>query len=86
MPQLAETLQWTETKNVPVTDGLFNTQLGDTTILPVSKFNQRLWLEIVAGGETLTPRQQLLGAPYAFSLIPGAVVEGSDSVPLLNRQ
>ncbi len=67
---------WSETKSVQVNRGLFNTNLGDVTPLNVAQFNQGLWLEIVVEGETLTPRQQLLGSPYAFSLIPGAKVSG----------
>ena len=65
---------WSETKNVQVTNGIFNTYLGDTAPLPVTQFNSALWLEIVVDGETLTPRQQLSGSPYAFSLAPGAVI------------
>jgi len=70
---------WTETKMVVVTNGLFSTALGDTTAFDetaINSMDQNLWLEIVVGATTL-PRQRLMGAPYAFSLAPGADVQGS---------
>jgi hypothetical protein len=67
---------WEGPKSVPVYDGLFNVVLGDTTALSVNQFDQELWLEIDVKGVTL-PRQKLMGAPYAFSLAPGAQVSGS---------
>lgn len=69
---------WEEAhNNVQVTNGLFNVVLGANTALDEANFHQTLWLETVVAGETLTPRQQLLGAPYAFSLVPGAVIRGT---------
>jgi hypothetical protein len=68
---------WTETQNnVPVNTGVFNVVLGVNTALDEANFHQPLYLEVVVAGQTMTPRQQLLGAPYAFSLVPGAVVKG----------
>ena len=68
---------WEESHpGVQVTNGLFNVVLGGNTILDEANFHQPLWLETVVAGETLTPRQPLMGAPYAFSLVPGAVVKG----------
>jgi len=68
---------WEETHTgVQVTDGLFNVVLGENTPLDEAQFHQPLYLEVVVDGETLSPRQQLLGAPYAFSLVPGAVIKG----------
>jgi len=68
---------WTETQNnVPVNNGIFNVVLGVNAALDEANFHQPLYLEVVVAGQTLTPRQQLLGAPYAFSLVPGAVVKG----------
>ena len=80
--QSAGTLVWTEgPKDVAVTNGLFNVTLGDTTALDVNNLDQELWLEITVAS-TILPRQKLMGAPYAFSLVPGADVTGStvDSV------
>jgi hypothetical protein len=74
------TLLWSQTKSVSVSSGLFSTSLDN---LNAAYFDQALWLEIVVGGETLSPRQQLLGTAYAFSLVPGAKVSGSLSTPLL---
>lgn len=69
-------LLWQETKDVQVNNGLFTTQLGDVSSMNPAQFDQALWLEIVVGANTLSPRQQLMGAPYAFSLAPGAIVTG----------
>jgi hypothetical protein len=67
---------WQETQNnVLVTNGLFNVALGSVQPLDESIFHIPLWLEVVVAGETL-PRQPLYGAPYAFSLVPGAVIKG----------
>jgi len=62
--------------NVTVEDGLFNVQLG----VDQADFNgQALWLSIIVGGEMLSPRQEILPAPYALSLRPGADIVG-DSI------
>lgn len=76
---------WTETKNVPVTGGLFSTALGDTTPLPQSIFNgQALWLGVKVGADLeATPRQAVLPVAYALSLVPGAAITGSLSSPAL---
>jgi hypothetical protein len=66
-------------KEVAVSNGLFTATLGDKTALPLSWFSYQLWLEVQVGGTTL-PRQQLMGAPYAMSLAPGAQVLGSKPV------
>ncbi len=70
---------YTETKDVIVTDGLFDSTIGPSALqagLDPEWFSQTLWLEISINGEVLTPRQQLLGSPYAFTLMAGAVVAG----------
>lgn len=74
---------WSETKNVQVSKGLFNTNLGSASPLNIAQFDQALWLEIAIGSDTLSPRQQLLASPYAFSLAPGASVEGYQYAPLV---
>lgn len=59
--------------DVTVEDGLFNVQLG----VDHADFDgQGLWLSIIVDGETLSPRQQILPAPYALSVRPGADVVG----------
>lgn len=62
--------------NVTVQNGLFNVHLG----VDQSHFDgQALWLSIIVDGQTLSPRQEILPAPYALSLRPGADVVG-DSI------
>jgi hypothetical protein len=62
--------------NVAVEKGLFNVQLG----VDQASFNgQGLWLSIIVDGETLSPRQEILPAPYALSLRPGTDIVG-DSI------
>jgi hypothetical protein len=59
--------------SVPVEQGLFNVQLG----VDQADFNgQALWLSIIVDGQTLSPRQEILPAPYALSLRPGAAIVG----------
>lgn len=63
---------WTETKNVKVQSGIFQTELGDTTSLSGIDFNANpnLYLGITfnndAAGE-MTPRVHLDSVPYAFN-------------------
>jgi hypothetical protein len=74
-----------ETRTVAVTNGLLNVDIGalstDTTTgrsgIDPSVFTRPLWLELVVDGQTLSPRQKLLGAPYAMTLVGGAVVSSS---------
>jgi len=68
---------WEETHNgVQVNNGLFQVVLGQSTPLDEADFHQPLWIETVVAGQTLSPREPLYGAPYAFSLVPGAVIKG----------
>ncbi len=78
------TALYTETDSVTVTDGLFDTVVGPGSAvsgLEPADLAQPLWLEVqVSDGaitETLTPRQRLYGAPYAFTLMPGTVISKS---------
>jgi hypothetical protein len=60
-------------QSVSVDEGLFNVELD----INHSDFNgQELWLEIQVKNEKLS-RQELLPAPYALSLRPGAEIVGS---------
>jgi hypothetical protein len=74
---------WQDWFNVPVADGLFHVTLAPPTAL----FDGRpLWLGVRVQGDPgeLDPRQQLLPAPYALSLRPGALVSASlPSAPIL---
>ena len=65
--------------NVPVSNGLFTVELD----VPHHAFNgQALWLRIQVNGQWLSPRQELLPAPYAMSLRPGARIEGDSTDPV----
>lgn len=77
----AGTSLYTDSDVITVTDGLFDTVIGPTTViagLGPEDLAQPLWLEVeVSDGtntETLEPRQRLYGAPYAFTLMPGAYI------------
>jgi len=57
---------WTETQNVTVTDGVFSTNLGDTTPI-VLPFDTPYYLGITIGIDNeMTPRQPLTSGAYAF--------------------
>ncbi|MCB0035452.1 MAG: hypothetical protein KDE51_15575, partial [Anaerolineales bacterium] len=59
--------------NIAVANGLFSVKLG----VDQSEFNgQAMWLSIIVDGQTLSPRQEILPAPYALSLRPGADIVG----------
>ena len=73
-----------QTENVTVTDGRFDSVVGPNTAvagLTPKDLAQPLWIEIqIDNGtyvETLTSRQKLYGAPYAFTLMPGAVISST---------
>jgi len=64
------TAVWTESKSLAVTDGIFQTNLGDTTALPGSvDFNSEslyLGVEFNSDGE-MSPRIRLTASAYAFN-------------------
>jgi hypothetical protein len=68
---------------VNVVNGLFQVNLGPFPEGKVREMGQDMWLKVKVEGLVL-PRQQLLGAPYAFSLAPGAVVSGATNYPTLS--
>ncbi len=58
---------WSETKLVEVESGLFSVVLGDSVTMVPSVFNgSTVFMELVVGGDTMTPRQRLTSVPYAF--------------------
>jgi len=71
----------TDIHDVVVTDGLFNTEID----FDQSYFDGRaLWLGVKVGTDSeMTPRQEFRPVPYALSLVPGAVIDGSLSGPVL---
>jgi len=64
----ADNTLWTETQNgVTVSEGVFSVQLGTNTPITLDTFDgMNCWLEIEVGGETLSPRQQLIAGAYSF--------------------
>lgn len=77
------TALYTETKDIVVSDGFFDTSVGPysvTSDMDVDWLTGPLWLEVTINGEVLTPRQRLLGSPYAFTLMPGAKIATTLSV------
>jgi hypothetical protein len=81
------TFLWAETQEVTVTAGLFSSLLGDNVALDQTLFNGRaLWLGVKVGADAeATPRQQILPVAYALSLVPGAVVSGTNAAVLQAR-
>jgi hypothetical protein len=79
LPPFNPIVVWEETQSVAVTDGLFNVALGSVTPLTPSLFVQPLDLGIEVNGDgEMAPRQPLYGAPYAMTLIDGAVMGGTN--------
>ena len=71
----------TAAQTVAVEEGLFTINVGASpeNINP-EIFSEPTWLEVVVEGEILAPRHRLLGSPFAFSLAPGAVVHGPETI------
>lgn len=71
-------------RTVTLTAGLFSEPLGDTaattpySAIPATVFsnNASVYLEVIVNSETLTPRKQMLAAPYAMN---SDVVDGYDT-------
>ncbi|HEX7320746.1 MAG TPA: hypothetical protein VF399_10385, partial [bacterium] len=66
----AGSLKWTETQGtVGVDKGIFNVLLGGVTQIPDSVFKTgaNRWLELIVGGQTLSPRTRIVSVPYAYS-------------------
>lgn len=65
------TVSTPQTITVTPTNGFFAINFGDTgtNSLDPSIFqsNQNLFLEVIIGGETLSPRKQITSAPFAFN-------------------
>jgi len=57
---------WTETQTLGLSDGYYATFLGLVTPFDGAFDGGARWLEVRAGSETLTPRQQIGAAPYAL--------------------
>ena len=61
------TALWTETLDVPVSNGLFSVSLGTVTILDLP-FDEQYYLGVnVAGDGEMDPRHRLASVPYALN-------------------
>ena len=77
-------LVYTDTQSVTVTNGILNIAIPDGSSeaanLDPALLSQQLWAEFAIKGpsdsayQTLSPRQKLLGTPYAFTLVGGSVI------------
>jgi len=84
-------LIYQDTQTVAVTNGMLNIAIPNTVseadALDPADFSQPLWVELIISGETLSPRQKLLGTPYAYTLVGGALVSvgpaDADVAPLV---
>jgi hypothetical protein len=75
---------FSQSETVTVTEGRFDSIVGPASAiasLDPADLSQPLWIELQIDdgtyAETLEPRQRLYGAPYAFTLMPGAVVSAA---------
>ena len=75
---------YTDTNSgVTVTDGLFDVVIDPSAVgdLSPADINQASWIEVeIDNGtysETLSPRQQVLGAPYAMTLMAGTTISST---------
>jgi len=58
---------WNETHATATNSiGVVSAVLGTTTPFSPTLFHQPLWVEVEVDGETLTPRRELVSAPYAL--------------------
>jgi hypothetical protein len=82
-------LIYQDDQTVAVTNGIFNIaipdQVAEANSLDPADFARPLWVELTINGETLSPRQKLLGTPYALNLVGGAVValSAGEEAPLV---
>lgn len=71
-------LIYSDQQDVTVTNGILNIAIPDSTTeagaLDPAQFAQPLWVEFTINGQTLSPRQKLLGTPYAFTLVGGSII------------
>jgi len=74
----AGSVVYQDDQTVTVTNGILNIAIPDLVTeansLDPANFSRPLWVELTINGETLSPRQKLLGTPYALNLVGGAVV------------
>lgn len=72
---------WTETKSISIKQGVFTTQLGNSTPLDPELFESRLWLQVSLDGQPIGPRQEF-GA-VGFAMMAHTVPDGAISAAKL---
>jgi len=71
---------WNEIQDVSTANGIFHVQLGSISAFPGTLFDGAdRWLELIVGGETLSPRTQIASIPYSIKAETAYTVE----VPLI---
>lgn len=72
--------KWFETQSVAVDKGIFHVLLGSVTPIPDSVFsaNANRWLQLTAGGQTLSPRTRIAAAPYAYTAWSATYADTAD--------
>ncbi|MEE8572146.1 MAG: hypothetical protein V3T20_02690 [Gemmatimonadota bacterium] len=67
---------WTETQNVATNSiGVVSVILGSVNPIDID-FDVPLWLEVEVDGEVLSPRREIVGAPYALTDEAGGAGDG----------
>ena len=67
---------WIETQDVSIANGIFHVQLGSVSAFPGTLFDGAdRWLELVVGGETLSPRTIVASVPYSIKAETAYTVE-----------
>jgi len=67
---------WNEIQDVSTANGIFHVLLGSVTPFPSNIFDDSdRWLELVVGGETLSPRTQIASVPYSIKAESAYTVE-----------
>ena len=75
---------WEEShSSVTVHNGYFIVLLGSINRLPVTVFSDETrYIEIIIGGETLSPRQEIASVPYAYAA--GSLLGAVNIIPKVN--
>ena len=76
---------WNETQSVSVTDGIYSIELGSVSPFPAGLFdNAALYLEVVIGDETLSPRQPLTSTAFAMKAADADTLDGRHASAFMN--
>jgi len=75
------TLLYTDSNSVAVVDGLYSTFIGDNATFgdlqsALAQGGTQVWLQVVANGTTLSPRERLVSVPYALGA-PASGISGT---------